>query len=183
MRFTGWLLISSLLFAIGCSASGPSSGWVQAHGGLVADCRQARAQAALARLVSGHPEIHAVVHVLNSDTIAAYSWPNGHIFVTAGLIDLAGPDELTAALAHEFGHLAADGHMHVVASLRGCDRDRDVEVRADAVGMELLRLQGLSPDSMIQLLEKVQASAALPAPCHGAIGARIDLLRHRVQQH
>jgi predicted Zn-dependent protease len=127
--------------------------------------------------------MYAVVHVLNSQNVGAFSWPNGHIFVTAGLIDRVTSDELTAALAHEFGHLLADGRIRMMASLRGCDHDRDAEVRADGVGMELLRLQGLPPTSMIQLLVKVQTLGQLPGPCNKSMEGRIRTLRERLQQN
>ena len=87
-----------------------------------------------------------------------------------------------AAVAHEFGHLLEDGHVRVMASLRGCDRDRDAETRADAIGVRLLQLQGLPTASMLTLLEKVQATASLSGACQEAMQGRIRLLRQRLQR-
>jgi predicted Zn-dependent protease len=179
------LLLGSLLL-LGCgtgSTSSASNRWLAEHGGTLparSNPRQVRADAALARLVRAQPEMHATVKVLASETIGAYSWPNGQIFVTAGLIDHVTQDELEAALAHELGHLIGDGHVRVVASLRGCDQDRDAEARADAVGVQVLQLQGLQAESMIALLEKVRASTSLSQQCQHAIDGRIQLLHQGV---
>ncbi|TKV60252.1 M56 family metallopeptidase [Nakamurella flava] len=51
----------------------------------------------------------AVVHVLESATAVAYTVPGWHprVVVSAGLLDLLRPDELTAVVEHERAHLAA----------------------------------------------------------------------------
>lgn len=48
------------------------------------------------------------VHVLQDDTINAFTLPGGFIFVNSGLIlSLQEEDELAGAIAHEIGHVAA----------------------------------------------------------------------------
>lgn len=51
----------------------------------------------------------AVVHVLESATAVAYTVPGWHprVVVSAGLLDLLRPDEVTAVVEHERAHLAA----------------------------------------------------------------------------
>lgn len=117
------------------------------------------------------------VHVLDSNVICAYGWPNGHLFVTRALVDLLNEQELTAALAHEMGHLLNDGHMHSVVSLRGCDAGLDIEAGADATGAQLLAQRDLAPALMIHMLEKVQTSPSLNSDCRRALLRRIELLR------
>ena len=182
VRLGTFLLILAILVTTGCTSSGPSSAWVRQQGGIITDARQAQADAALLRLVAGHSELHAVVRVLDSESLVAYSWPDGHIFVTTGLIDRTNQEELVAALAHEFGHLLKDGRERVITSLRGSAQPVDAEARADAIGMGLLRLQGLPEASMTTLLEKVKASLP-PCPCRDGIEHRILLLRQCPTEH
>ena len=177
MRRAFFLVISGCFatLSLGCGSIGDQSTWVKAQGGLVSDSHQRRAEAAcalLGRPVEGRPQVYA----LNSDSVGAYSWPNGNIFVTRGLVDLLNDQELAAAIAHEMGHLLNDGHLHAVASLRGCCVSPDAEVRADATGMELLRSRGISATSMVTMLQKVRASLPASSSCRDAIKARIELL-------
>jgi len=163
------------MLSLGCGAVGEQSTWVKAQGGLVSDSYQRRAEAAsalLGRPVEGRPQVYA----LNSRLVGAYSWPDGNIFVTRGLVDLLNDQELAAAIAHEMGHLLNDGHLHAVASLRGCCVSPDAEARADATGMELLRSRGISANAMVTMLQKVRASLPAPSSCQHAITARIELL-------
>lgn len=160
---------------------GDQSTWVKAQGGLVSDSYQRRAEAAsalLGRQVEGRSQVYA----LNSDSVGAYSWPDGSIFVTRGLMDLLNDQELAAAIAHEMGHLLNDGHLHAVASLRGCCVSPDAEVRADATGMELLRIRRISANAMVTMLQKVRASLPASSSCQQAIATRIEALSRQARQ-
>jgi Zn-dependent protease with chaperone function len=84
--------------------------------------------------------------------------------------------ELSAVIAHELGHLLTDGNLQTVASLKGCCVNPDREVRADAAGVALLRTQGLSADTMIHMLRKVEKYGSLPPNCRLAMEHRIALL-------
>jgi predicted Zn-dependent protease len=113
------------------------------------------------------------VRVLNSNSVGAFGWPDGDVFVTRGLVDLLNEPELTAALAHEMGHLLDGGFAHAVVSLRGCSSDPDAEIRADAIGVRLLQQNGIPPGAMSSMLAKVCASAAVPSSRRAQMQSRI----------
>lgn len=149
--------------------------WARRQGGVVTDARQLRLDAAVAALARGCSGRELRPHVLDSDHACAYSWPNGHLFVTRGLVDRLTDDELTAAVAHELGHLLQDGHVATLVSLRGCRQGTEVEAAADEWGCQLLQSRGRSPTAMISMLRKVRAATEDPA-CGRALQLRIDLL-------
>ena len=168
--------------AAGCASAPPNSpanrmGWIAEHGGPVSGPLQARADAALARLtpVLGTPS-NVRVHVLGSDSIGAFSWPDGNLFVHRRLVQVLSDEELSAAFAHELGHLLNDGHLHGVESLRGCSRSLDNEARADARGVEVLRSSGIDPAIMGSMLSKVRDLLPDEPECRRALSRRIDLL-------
>jgi predicted Zn-dependent protease len=64
----------------------------------------------VARLVaaSERPDLKYKVTILNSPAINAFALPNGHLYITRGLIALANDKaELASVLAHEMGHVIA----------------------------------------------------------------------------
>jgi len=180
MRASFVLLFAIVPLLIGCGSTARQQAWCSAQGGLLIDGRQARAEAAAARF-SASFSTPPLVHVLNIGTAGAYGWPDGNIFVTRGLMDILNNDELAAAIAHEMGHLLADGHLRTVVSLNGCCKEPDAEARADAVGSELLQIQGIPAQAMIAMLQKVRQSLISSPSCQQAIGYRIDLLTARVR--
>lgn len=163
---------------VGCASAPPSrTAWIAGHGGLVNGALQARADAALAHLmpaIQGRPSV--CVRVLGSESVGAFSWPDGTLFVHRRLIEALSDDELSAALAHELGHLLNDGHLRGVASLRGCCRDLDNEARADARGVEVLRTSGIDPEAMAAMLSKLTNLLPDAPICRREIGRRIGLL-------
>lgn len=164
-----------MFLAIGCGSAASESAWAQAQGGVIAGDLANRAEAASA--VLGLRAGRTVrVHVLDSETIGAYGWPEGDLFVTRGLVDRLSDRELAAAIAHEMGHLLNDGHLHTVVSLRGCCVSPDAEARADAIGVRLLASRGIGCDAMISMLNKVRASPGLSPSCQEGIGHRVELL-------
>ena len=57
---------------------------------------------------SERPDLKYEVTILNSPAINAFALPNGHLYVTRGLIALANDKaELASVLAHEMGHVIA----------------------------------------------------------------------------
>ena len=57
---------------------------------------------------SERPDLKYKVTILNSPAINAFALPNGHLYVTRGLIALANDKaELASVLAHEMGHVIA----------------------------------------------------------------------------
>ncbi len=176
---TAGLLIGIGLLSAGC-ASAPLSAdvWIADHGGTLQshDSRQARLDALSQKLIAGCRGRKITVQVLATDIVTANSLWDGHVFVTRGLMNHLDDAEIQAAIAHELGHLVSDRHVQPVASLRGCCVDPDQEVRADAVGTELLIAQGLSPSAMISMLRKVQRFGSLSPACVAAVDHRIEML-------
>jgi predicted Zn-dependent protease len=81
------------------------------YGGIYDNAKlQAEIAKTVDRLVaaSERPDLKYKVTVLNSPAINAFALPNGHLYVTRGLIALANDKaELASVLAHEMGHVIA----------------------------------------------------------------------------
>ncbi|MGE5611038.1 MAG: M48 family metalloprotease [Bacillota bacterium] len=176
------LPILLLVACAGCVTPGNThstwNAWAQHQGGLLHDQRETRAITALAKLRAGSIRGNLTIHVLDSNTPTAYAWPSGDIFVTRALLDvLPSDDELTAAIAHEVGHLVADGHCRTIMTLGGSKRSgQDAEARADDLARHLLQTAGLPSDSLLHALQKVQASPRLSASCRCGLQHRIERL-------
>lgn len=89
------------------------------YGGLVRDpavlARVNLVGRALARS-SGRPEMNWRFAVLNSDTVNAFSAPDGYVFITRGLYALApGDDVLAGILSHEIAHITGRHALKIVA--------------------------------------------------------------------
>jgi Zn-dependent protease with chaperone function len=184
-RFFLVLLPFAVIGMLGCASGSadhgrPGAQWVARHGGVCPPGAQGRPQAALQRLVGTRGERELRIGVLDCDAVAAYAWPDGSIFVSRALVELLDDDELTAAIAHEVGHLTSDGHVRSAVSLSGSShrvkRWDDVELRADAAGVDLLRRSGLPPQAMNRMLAKVRDSGHLSPARAQALLRRIDKL-------
>lgn len=154
MRF---VVIFATLPLVGCAAApGPVDAWVDRQGGLSAGAELQQRVDAIARRVSSDVR----VAVLNSADLAAYGWPDGRVFVTRGLVAAASDDELAAAIAHELGHLLADGHVDPPAALKGraARSAHEAEANADRIACELLTAGGADPGAMRRLLTKLAAA-------------------------
>jgi predicted Zn-dependent protease len=81
------------------------------YGGVYENPRmQAEIEKTVARLVaaSEKPDLKYQITMLNSPAINAFALPNGHLYVSRGLIALANDkSELASVLAHEMGHVIA----------------------------------------------------------------------------
>ena len=81
------------------------------YGGIYENARlQATIEKTVNRLVaaSERPDLKYKVTILNSPAINAFALPNGHLYVTRGLIALANDKaELASVLAHEMAHVIA----------------------------------------------------------------------------
>jgi Zn-dependent protease with chaperone function len=154
--------------------------WVAHQGGIVEGSRQARAETVARPLFACCKGRAASIQVLNTNAVSAFSWRNGRVYVTRGLMDRLNEAELAAVIAHELGHLLSDGQMQTIASLKGCCVDPDREVRADAAGLTLLRAQGLPPWAMVTMLKKIEEAGSLPPNCRLAIQHRIALLSAQI---
>ncbi len=89
------------------------------YGGLVRDpavvTRVNLVGRSLARY-SGRPELTWRFAVLQSDTVNAFSAPDGYVFITRGLYELApGDDVLAGILGHEIAHITGRHALKIVA--------------------------------------------------------------------
>jgi predicted Zn-dependent protease len=170
---------------IGCAAS-PGTGWIKTHGGLDTDAvEQARAEELMGKLTERTTHSRVRIQVLSSDEFVAFSWPGGQIFVTAGLLKQMSDAEVSAAIAHELGHLLGDGQVRSAGSLRGCVHSataEDREERSDDIGRQILRVSGIPESAMVTMLRKV-ADAELPTSrCRTSIERRIRRLKYTSKQ-
>jgi predicted Zn-dependent protease len=151
--------------SMGCTASTGSTTsvdrWVWRQGGTVDGAPQARAERALASLGVQTSQGSLTIRVLASPELAAFSWRTGELFVTRGLLDRVNDEELMAAIAHEVGHLIADGHVASPAALGGQPADPDAEVRADLLACELLARSGRPSSALINLLKALATEKQL----------------------
>lgn len=159
------IVLGLLVFGVGCTSThAPTAAWITDNGGPLGGSPKQRAYQTLQRLALGGQEVPAsvTIDVLNSETPTAYSWRNGNIYVTLGLLQLLDDDELAAAIAHELGHLVPDrGRQRF--SLQGSAHAVSAEIRADQVGMDWLRRSGIPEGAMITMLTKVAGAQSQPA--------------------
>jgi predicted Zn-dependent protease len=85
---------------------------IAAYGGIYHDDKVEQTIAAIvSRIVaaSEHPDFSYRVTLLNAAAINAFALPDGHLYVTRGLLALATDSaEVAAVLAHEMGHVTAN---------------------------------------------------------------------------
>jgi predicted Zn-dependent protease len=141
------------------------------------DADRARVAGVVARLTPALRDRTIAVTLEPTPRVAAYAWPDGRLLLTRGLVRLLDEDELAAAVAHELGHLLADGHLRTAAALSGSGPQRDAEVQADAAGRALLTSAGYAPYAMADMLEKVAASPGMSNDCRARLRDRINRLR------
>jgi Zn-dependent protease with chaperone function len=184
MRVYGCATILYLfsLAAAGCSATSSTQLTNSGPTSLLDHSRQARVESALAavRPATGLPAI--ALHITTSTEPTAFSWSSGCIYISRGLVDLVDDNELSAVLAHEFGHLLKAPASHrklgaAVSSLHGATSSIETECRADAVGVELLRNAGVPARSMATMLEKVRLATHRTPSCNSDLSRRVELLR------
>lgn len=185
-----WMVAAFLCLAVtstGCAA-GPRSAamnrWITQQGGeLVQDARQQRLDRIAKQLSDATLNGPLTVTILDSDRITAYSWPNGEIFVTAGLLDACTDQQVAAAIAHEVGHLLNDGHLKTRQGVQGLggnaphahdhnNSNNDIEIEADAMGCRLLSAAQLDPQAMASLLQTVREQSPV-AKVKAAMSRRI----------
>jgi predicted Zn-dependent protease len=175
------LLLLLVAPVVGCSAPTPIERWVVAQGGTVCDQRLERARPLVAALCDSRHDVKLEVAVLDRDDLAAFSWPDGHIFLSRGLIDSLDDAALSAAIAHEIAHVLNHKHSNGVAALRGSDARLTEEVRADRLGVHLLQAAGVSGDAMAAMLECVLHAGDLPPQVQAELRHRAKLLRSSTQ--
>ncbi|MEX0774255.1 MAG: M48 family metalloprotease [Phycisphaeraceae bacterium] len=151
--------------------------WVRQQGGLNADpILHARLQQAFLQLGPGVARSSCRLEVLDSSRLVAYSWTDGSVFASRGLIQALDSLELTAALAHEMGHLLGHGPMADPSALQSHPSPHDEETRADQLGCDLLQQVGLPTRSMTTMLRKVRATLAPESDTYRNLSLRIARL-------
>lgn len=159
--------------ASGCASSpDPHSAWVERCGGLSADREAIRRVQALADGVAARP---VTIDVLDRPDLTAFSWPNGRVYVSRGLVEALDDELLTAAVAHEIGHLLHHGASQRPAALRGTPA-LAVETAADRVGIQLLVRAGHRGDAMQRMLSRVLEQPNLPDHVKSELRHRIATL-------
>jgi Zn-dependent protease with chaperone function len=89
------LAVCGLFFATGCSTlpRGPIVG--------PPGYAEAAAGATVAKLTAGMNPMAVKVRVSRSGRVGAFSWPDGTVELTSGLVERLAEDEIAAAIAHE----------------------------------------------------------------------------------
>lgn len=142
-------------------------------------------------LTSERPNVKFTFTVLNSPIVNAFALPGGYIYVTRGLLALAGDEaELAGVIAHEIGHVAARHGAQRMSNamlanlglgLLGAVTDseqvaglaqlgalavvqgysREQEYEADLLGVRYLSRAGFDPEAMASFLAKLKAHSQL----------------------
>jgi len=157
------LVLLAFSMCLGCQSDASQSHvwekWAMRQGGSASRYHQARAQAALNALHHNSESVRAFV--LESGDVGAYAWPDGSMFLTSALVEMLEPQELTAVLAHELGHLCNNRVFGGTSALIGKATHLDDESRADEFACDLLRRSGFAPHDLASALQKVRAAAGL----------------------
>ncbi len=174
------------------------------YGGIYENIRlQATIEKTVNRLVaaSERPELKYKVTILNSPAINAFALPNGHLYITRGLVALANDKaELASVLAHEMGHVIARHAAiredqarqaaligHVVSDVLSDPQmgalalakskltlaafSRAQEFEADGIGVGISARAGFDPFGASRFLTDMQRNADLK-PAAGSAEAR-----------
>jgi predicted Zn-dependent protease len=166
------------------------------YGGGYTDPRlQTLVEQTVDRLIaaSERPNVKYTVTILNSPAINAFALPNGHLYITRGLIALANDRaELASVLAHEMGHVIARHAAireeqarqaaiinHVVTDVLSDPNEgalalakskltlasfsRAQEFEADGIGVGIAARAGFDPYGAARFLGEMQRQADLRA--------------------
>lgn len=177
---------------------------VKEFGGVYKDPALARYISSLGGLLartSELPDLKFTFTVLDSPIVNAFALPGGYVYVTRGLLALAGNEaEVAGVLSHEIGHVTArhaaerygqtmaaklataglgilfgDGPevqaANTVSVLALRSWSRDQEHEADTLGVRYLTRGGFDPGAMASFLVKLQANSRLQAKLRGKPGA------------
>ncbi len=148
-------------------------------------------------------ELKYTFTVLNSNDVNAFALPGGYVYITRGLLALAGNEaELAAVLAHELGHITALHHAQRagqgmlagmlitglgVAGGRAAANtgasiaegvlrgfSREHEHQSDDLGIRYMARAGYAPGAMAAFLRRMRASSRLLARLRGGSADKVD---------
>lgn len=179
------LLMVMIAMAGGCSThqarplsrATPHQAWVRSHGGLAPAPLAQHVATVCSRQLGAASLADCQIHVLDSDAAVAFAWPDRRIYLARGLVTRLTDDELTAAVAHELGHLLDDGLIDHPVTLASGRTPTDCEARADRLGIAILLAHGKNPTTMKSMLEKVRSAPSTSDTTRAALTERIALLR------
>ena len=150
------------------------------------------------------PDLGFTFTILNSDQVNAFALPGGYVYVTRGLMALAGDEaELAGVIAHEIGHVtarhsaeryggtlaaglgvtvlgvilessAADQVLGTAANWALRGFSRQQEFEADSLGVRYLGRTGYAGEAMASFLTRMRAHGALEAKIRGKSPNRVD---------
>jgi predicted Zn-dependent protease len=173
---------------------------VAAFGGTYSDAKtETLLNSVAARLVAGstEPSIGYKITILNSPSVNAFSLPDGHLYVTRGVLALANDSaEISAILAHEMAHVTAGHAMQRVelekssalfsrvatevlndpagsqklqekSRLSLASFSRQQEFEADSIGVRTMAKAGYDPYGASRFLGSLARYAALRASALG----------------
>jgi predicted Zn-dependent protease len=150
--------------------------------------------------VSEMPNLGFTFTVLNSDIVNAFALPGGYVYVTTGLMALAGSEaELAGVIGHEIGHVTArhaarrysqavlaqlgTGLLGATTGSRGLTEtgavlahgvlagySRDQESEADTLGTRYLARAGYDTRAMASFLAKMEAYSSFTDALAGRSG-------------
>ncbi len=141
--------------------------------------------------------------VLNSGIVNAFALPGGYVYISRGLLALAGNEgELAAVLAHELGHITALHHAQRsgqdllanllvtglgIAAGRGASdvggllaqsvlrgNSREHERQSDQLGIRYMARAGYDPMTMANFLRRMRANSRLQAKRRGESPDKVD---------
>lgn len=126
--------------------------WTKAHGGMAISQEQIRAARLCTALCCGWINQPIQVRILNTPQLAAWSWPDGHIYLASGLVRALDDTQLSAAIAHEMGHLINSGDVQCPFALTGGEHRMGIECAADLTGAAVLAAHGINPANLVTVL-------------------------------
>ena len=175
-------------------------GLIAAFGGTYSDPKaEIMLNAVATRLVaaSTEPSLSYKITILNSPTVNAFSLPDGHLYVTRGLLALANDSaEIAAILAHEMAHVTAHHAIQRVelekstalfskvaaevlndptggqklqekSKLSLASFSRQQEFAADSIGVRTMAKAGYDPYGASRFLSSLARYAAMRATALG----------------
>ncbi len=133
---------------------------------------------------SSRTDVEYTFTVLDSDVVNAFAAPGGFVYITTGLLALAGDEaEVACVLSHEVGHVIGRHSVRSMQSAMGMQvaaelvlgednaawgqvaglgaglfmmkNSRDHEFQADQFGVKHAVMAGYDPDGMIRFFEKL----------------------------
>ena len=149
--------------------------WVIQRGGTIPSRQQARATALCAALCRGWIAHHIHVRIINSTRLAAWSWPDGDIYITRGLALCLNNEELSAAIAHEMGHLINSGSVRCPYSLGRAGEELGIESGADLTGARVLASHSIAPRNLLAVLHLLRHESS-NVSLRAALTQRIQIL-------